>query len=265
MRFRRLRLVGLVVIVLLAAASVSFNARTHFQLTDTTGAPLEPIYIAYARVGHRLNPVHPVTYQARPLALARSASAGSVPIPAAFHVHLPFPLETHPSLWVEMVYVPRMHNAWGQFNKGSPSRRDIFVIDATGHGATVSDLSGEPQLWEGSLRNLSSIINRLASRMPDKAPLRQTDPASAALTIELIGHFRQEYESFLARYRDVPRPRPELPDHVRLSSQEEQDQWSKHIDADLAREPLWGMVITRLFKDELELFKGYEAELAPSS
>jgi hypothetical protein len=46
-----------------------------------------------------------------------------------------------------------------------------------------------------------------------------------------------------------------------MSSQEEQERWSKHTDADLAREPRWGMVITRLFRDELELFKGYEAEL----
>ena len=245
----------------LAAASVSFNARTTFHLTDAVGAPLEPIYIAFSRVRHRLNPMHPVTYQARGLALARSDGAGSVAIPAAFHVHLPFPLETHPSLWVEMVYVPRMHNAWGQFNEGSPSRRGIFVIDATRHAATVSDLTGEPQLWEGSLRNLSSIINRMAGRMPDREPLRQFDPASAALTVELIAHCRQEYESFLARYHDVPRPRPEMPDHVRMSSQEEQERWSKHIDADLAREPRWGMVITRLFGDELELFKGYEAEL----
>jgi hypothetical protein len=247
--------------VLLAAASVSFNARTTFHLTDAVGAPQEPVYIAFSRVGHRLNPVHPVTYQARPLALARSDGAGGVAIPAAFHVHLPFPVETHPSLWIEMVYVPRMHNAWGQFNEGSPSRRGIFVIDATRHAATVSDLTGEPQLWEGSLRNLSSIINRMAGRMPGREPLRQSDPASAALTVELIAHFRQEYESFLARYHDVPRPRPEMPDHVRMSSQEEQERWSKHIDADLAREPRWDMVITRLFSDELELFRKYDAEL----
>jgi hypothetical protein len=254
-------LIGLVLIVLIGATSISFNACATFHVTDTAGAPLDPSYIAYSRIGHRLNPVHPVTYEARGLALARGDRAGNIAIPAAFHVHLPFPLETHPSLWVEMVYVPRMHNAWGQFNEGSPSRRGIFVMDATRQSATVSDLTGEPQLWEGSLRNLSSIINRMAGRMPGREPLRQTDPASAAFTVELIAHFRQEYESFLARYRDVPRPRPEMPDHVRMSSQEEQERWSKHIDADLAREPLWGTIITRLFSDELELFKGYEAEL----
>ena len=258
---RRLRLAALILLVLLAVASISFNTRTTFQLMDVAGAPLDPSYVAYSRTGHRLNPVHPVTYTARELALARSDGSGQVVIPAALLLHRPFPLETHPSLWTEMVYVPKLHNAWGQFNEGSPSRPGMFVIDATRRQATVSDLSGEPQHWKGSLRNLSSVINRLASRTPDRAPLRQTDPASAALTLELIGHFRQEYESFLARYRDVPRPRPEMPEHVRGSSKEEQQRWTEHIDADLAREPRWGMVITRLFSDELELFSEYEAAL----
>ena len=259
---RRIRLAGLVLLGLLAVASISINLRATFHVVDTAGAPLAPSYIAYTRQGQRLNPVHPVSYRARDLALARGDANGNIVIPSALLVHLPFPVETHPSWWTEMVYVPRMHNAWGSFNKLAMSRPGIFVIDDENlRHATVSDLSGAPQLWEGSLRNLSSIINRLASRMPDKAPLRQTDPTSAALTIELIGHFRQEYESFLARYHDVPRPRPEMPDHVRMSSQEEQERWSTHIDADLTREPRWGMVITRLFSDELELFKGYEAEL----
>jgi hypothetical protein len=259
---RRLRLAGLILLVLLAVASISFNIRTTFHLMDVGGAPLEPSYVAYSRTGHRLNPVHPVSYQARGLALARGDAAGNIVIPAALLVHLPFPLETHPSVWTEMVYVPKMHNAWGSFNKMAMSRPGIFVIDVENRRrATVADLSGEPQHWEGSLRNLSSVISRLASRTPDRAPLRQTDPASAVLTLELIGHFRQEYESFLARYRDVPRPRPEMPEYVRGSTKEEQQGWTEHIDADLAREPRWGMVITRLFSGELELFREYEAAL----
>jgi hypothetical protein len=59
----------------------------------------------------------------------------------------------------------------------------------------------------------------------------------------------------------VPRPRPEMPEHVRGSTTEEQQRWTEHTDADLAREPRWGMVITRLFSGELELFREYEAAL----
>jgi hypothetical protein len=160
-----------------------------------------------------------------------------------------------------MVYVPRMPNAWGQFNEGAPSRPGIFVLDASGKQATVTDLSGEPELWEGSLRNLSSIINQLASRTADRTPLRRSDPVSAALTLELIRHFREEYDSFLARYRDALRPKPEMPAHVRASSPEEQLRWAAFIDDTLAREPRWGMLITRLFHDELKLFTQYESEL----
>ena len=228
---------------------------------DVAGAPLEPSYVAYSRTGHRLNPVHPVTYTARgsPWRAATGRDTSSSPRRFSF-------IFRFRSRRIHRCG-PRWCTCRSCTTHGASSTRDrlsrpgIFVIDATRRQATVSDLSGEPQHWEGSLRNLSSVINRLASRTPDRAPLRQTDPASAALTLELIGHFRQEYESFLARYRDVPRPRPEMPEHVRGSSKEEQQRWTEHIDADLAREPRWGMVITRLFSDELELFSEYEAAL----
>jgi hypothetical protein len=256
-----MRKAGLILVVLLAAASISINVPATFHLRDASGTPLHPGYIAFTREGHRLNPVHPVSYRARELALARDDGNGNIVIPGALLVHLPFPLETHPSLWTEMVYVPRMHNAWGSFNKLAESRPGIFVVDNETRRATVSDLSGEPQLWEGSLRNLSSIINRLASKAPDRTPLKERDPATAALTLELIAHFRQEYESFLARYRDVERPRPDMPEHVRFSSKEEQQRWVEMIDADLAHEPRWGALITRLFGGELKGFQEYERDL----
>ena len=254
----RRRLVGVVLLVMLALASLSFNACRTFQVTDGAGTPLSPAYIAYSHVGARFNPVHASTYQASRLALARGDREGRVAIPAAFHIHRPFPIEGHPSVRVELVYVPQMHNGWGQFNKGSPSYPGNFEIDATRRRATVSDLGGQPQLWEGTLRNLSSVIQRLVSTRPGEAPLRKADPATAALTLELMGHFRQEYESFLARYGDVARPRPEMPQHL-LDS--ERRGWTEMVDADLARYPRWGDEISRLFRDEVRLFSRWEKEL----
>ena len=92
-------------------------------------------------------------------------------------------------------------------------------------------------------------------------PLAETNPASAALARELIGHFRAEYHAFLARYRTVDRPRPPMPEHVRQSSVEEQARWADTIDASLAREPRWGDLITRLFGDDEQASGRWEAAL----
>jgi hypothetical protein len=144
----RRRTLGLVLVLLLVAATVSVNMPRTFEVGDGAGTPLDPTYIAYSRIGSRpirctLSPTG-----ASELALERSDRTGRITIPAALNVHLPFPIETHPSPWIELVYVPRMHNAWGQFNERSPSRPNVFEIDSTRRRGIASDLSGDPQLRE---------------------------------------------------------------------------------------------------------------------
>lgn len=251
----RLRWAALVLAILVAAASVSFQPARTFEFVTSSGTSAGPVYIAYSYRGSRPNFVHSVTYEARPLAILRGDEAGRVAIERKVILHRPFPLETHPALWTEMVYVPALHNAWGQLNVGSPSYPRVFEIDSTGFRATVGDLSDRPDRWEGTMRNLASVISRLIHPREGEAPLRERDPASAALTRELIGHFRHEYDAFLARYTGEERPRPEMPDFVRMSSSEEQRRWLEQIDADLAREPRWGMVVTRLFRIQLRQFE----------
>jgi hypothetical protein len=251
----RLRWVVLVLAVLVAGGSVSFQPAQTFEFVTSTGTPAGPVYVAYSYLGSRPNFVHPVTYEARPLALRRGDEAGRVAFERSVIMHRPFPLETHPALWTDMVYAPSLHNAWGQLNPGSPSYTGVFEIDSAGRRATVGDLSDRPDRWEGTMRNLASVISRLIATPEGEAPLRERDPASAALTRELIGHFRQEYDAFLARYSGVDRPRPEMPDFVRMSGGEEQRRWIATIDADLAREPRWGMVVTRLFRIQLRQFE----------
>jgi hypothetical protein len=58
----------------------------------------------------------------------------------------------------------------------------------------IHDLGDRPELWQGSMMNLASLIHRVAYRRQGERPLRATDPETAALTRELITHFRQEYE-----------------------------------------------------------------------
>jgi hypothetical protein len=92
-------------------------------------------------------------------------------------------------------------------NKGSPSRPGVFELDSV-RRAVVYDLSDRPELWHGSMMDLVSLINRIVYRRPGERPLGDTDPATAVMVLELIGHFRQEYDSFLTRYGSVPRPMP---------------------------------------------------------
>jgi hypothetical protein len=251
----RLRWVVLVLAILIAAASVSFQPARTIEFVTPAGASAGPVYVAYSYRGSRPNFVHPVSYEARPLTLVRGDEVGRVTFERTVIVHQPFPIQTHPALRTEMVYAPALHNAWGQLNPGSPSYERVFEIDSSAPRAKVYDLSDRPGRWEGTMRTLASVIRRLIHPREGVAPLRERDPATAALTRELIGHFRQEYDAFLARYSAVDRPRPEMPDSVRMSSAEEQRRWVEHTDTDLSREPQWGMVATRLFQTELRMFE----------
>ncbi len=254
----RRRLVLVSSALLAAVASISFQPGRTFVLVDAAGATIDRAYVLYQFRGHRPNFAHPVSYEATPLTLARG-DGGRVAVPAAWQVHAPFPIETHPSRRIEIVYVPRLHNAWGHLNDGSPSIANVFVVDQPGVRATVFDLSDRPQLWEGTLRNLSSIIGRLVAPPVEGNHRPAIDDATAALTRELISDFRQEVSSFLSTYGALRRPRPEMPASVRWDTVAEQARWNAMTDDDLAKEPTWGVLIGRLFTDELENFERWAA------
>ena len=247
----RLRWLAVGLGALLALGSFSISLPRTFELVDPSGAPHRIAYIAYLYEGGRPNPVHPITYQDKPLALARSDASGQVAIPVAFHAHLPFPIETHPSLRMDLVYVPAAHNAVGQLNKGSPSRPGVFEI-ANQRRAVIHDLGDRPELWQGSMMNLASLIQRLVYRREGERPLRDTDPETAALTRELIAHFRQEYDAFMSRYGTVVRPMPALPVADPWTTAEEKRRWQEEANLNFAREPTWGQHVGRVLGDDLK-------------
>jgi hypothetical protein len=250
---KRLRWVAFGLIAFLVLGSFSISLPRTFELMGPNGAPHTTAYIAYLYEGGRPNPVHPVTYQDKPLALARADSSGRVGIPVAFHAHVPFPIKTHPSFRMDLVYVPSAHNAIGQLNEGSPSRPGVFEI-ASRQRAVIHDLGDRPELWQGSLMNLASLIHRLTYRRQGERPLRDTDADTAALTRELIAHFRQEYESFVSRYGDVVRPMPALPVADPWTTAEERRRQIDAAELNFAREPTWGLLVARLFRGELKAF-----------
>jgi hypothetical protein len=257
----RLRVAAVVIALLLVAGSVSYSCGRTYTFVDEANAPIDPIYVAYYHSGSRPNPVHPVSYRASPLRVIRSDAPGQLVIPGKLHVHLPFPIETHPSVDVELVYAPRVHNAWERLHVDAFPMPLLFGLDRNRRKATVPDLSAKPDSWHGTLGNLSSVINRLvAPRVDGSHQLVSTDRTTVALTRELIGHFRSELAAFLTTFAETPRQKPEMPPYARWSRPEEQQRWAESVEADLAREPTWGALIRRLYTDELRYFAEWEAQ-----
>src|SRR5262249_30497448 len=128
---------------MLAAASVSYTSSYTLDLADNDGRP-QVGYALYTHRGHSLSTAHPVSYDATRLTVVRSDENGHLTIPAAFHVHWPFPLQTHPKLWIAMIYVPRMHNAWARIVERAPASEAGIWQMTSENRATAFDLTDRP-------------------------------------------------------------------------------------------------------------------------
>jgi hypothetical protein len=245
---RRRRLIALVLLVLLVAASVSYTSGYTFDIVDSDGRP-QTGYALYNHQGYSLNPAHPVSYSATRLTVVRSDDSGRLTIPAAFHVHWPFPLQTHPKLWIEMIYVPRLHNAWARIVQRSPASEVGIWQMTTQNRVMVFDLSDRPERWHGTLSNLSFFLS---------PAVRDVDHSRAGPLLALIGHFRAEYTAFLVRHNDSPRPLPPMPP---LFTDQEKRSWKAMVDADLSQRPTWGMEIRRLYEGEVSNLAEVEVSL----
>ena len=255
---RRRYLAVLLGLALLALSSVSINRGRMLRVADITGVPVDAVFVIYHHEGYRLNPAHSTTYEASPRSIAQSRSAGLVEIPRSVHLHWPFPFETHPELRVDLVYAPALHNGLATIGDRAITRPGAFYVADDLASVRLADLSESPVLWEGTLRNLSSILGRLIGERSSSPPWRRARPEMAALTRVLAAHFAKEYRAFLERYREVTRPRPPMPPGLQFSTEEERRAWKEMVDRDLAREPRWGDLAQRLFAREVEHFASVE-------
>jgi hypothetical protein len=237
-----------VLLVLLVVASVSYTSGYTLDIVDGDGRP-QTGYALYTHRGYSLNPVHPVSYDATRVTVVRSDDHGRVTIPAAFHVHWPFPVQTHPKLWIAMVYVPRMHNGLARIVERSPASEVGIWEMTTPNRAMVFDLSDRPEYWQRTLSNLSFFMS---------SAIRDVDRSRAGPLLELIGYFRAEYDAFLVRHNDSPRPLPPMPP---LFTDEEKRAWKAMVDTDLSQRPTWGPEIRRLYADQVSSLAGIEASL----
>ena len=241
-RMKRLRhsIVGLVLLAL-AASSMSWTLPTTITVVDEDGAPASDAYVRYHYDGNVLNFVHPITYTGRGSVITRADAHGRLHIPFQIHFRWPLPLSTPPELRIDHIVVPRLHNTFGLLPKGATS--DVVRIEGPPDRITVLDVSGEPELWARSLRNLQYCI-----RSTLKGPIVDPEQTTAHLR-ELIAHLRRDYQALLDAHGQRRRSRPEPPQG---QSEAERQEWAKRVDAQIAREPLWGPYLERMWRGELE-------------
>jgi hypothetical protein len=119
----------------------------------------------------------------------------------------------------------------------------------TRNRAMVFDVSDRPERWHGTLSNLSFFMS---------PAVRDVDHSRAGPLLELIGHFRAEYNAFLVRHNNSPRPLPPMPS---LFTDEEKRRWKEMVDTDLSQRPTWGMEIRRLHEAEVSNLAEIETNL----
>ena len=255
---------GLVIVVVLLAlvalATVSWTSATTVRFTDAAGAPASDAYVRYHYYGYLINPVHPVTYIARGSVIVRADALGRITIPGRIHVRSPLPLSMPPRPFIDHAYVPRLHNAFGPIAEGTMSRAGVFTIDEGRQHLTVVDVSEDPDRWASSLDYLFDCIRETVARDASRTPAAAADTRTAAHARELIGHLRREYQEFLGRYGQTARRLPLAP---QWGSDQDRQVWKQQIDARLAREPLWGPYLERMWRGNLASLAEFDRSLGP--
>lgn len=245
----------LLALALLAAASVSWSPAVTLQITDAAGEPAPGAYVRYHYDTSILNFVDSLDRVARGSAFVRADADGTAAIPWRLHLRAPWPPTTPPEVFVDHVYVPRLHNASGPIPlRYGPHQAPLFQVDDAGR-VRLLDASQDPELWERSLDELYDCIREAAEGRE-----RMADPGdgSGAQVSELIRHFREEYAALLARYGDARRQRPAVPAGM---SPEDAAEWTRRTDALLAREPLWGPRLERFWIPRLKRLEQLEGSL----
>ena len=255
------RVAAVLVVLLLAVlvtATVSWTPGATLRLVDEAGAPASGAYVRFHYKGYLINPVHPVGYIARGSVVVRAGEDGIVRIPGRLHVRSPLPPSTPPKLFVDNVYVPRLHNAFGPVADGTISRPGVFAVDERREHLTVADVSEDPDRWAFSLSELFWSIRETVPRNPLGTSADPGDTATLAHAREMIGHLRAEYAAFLARHGQTVRARPSEPVG---GSARDLDAWRARTDEMLAREPRWGPYFERMWRSNLAEMDAFDASL----
>lgn len=240
---RRVRIAMAAIVASLVVASVSVDRGHTLELVAEDGRPVPDALVAFHRAGSVGYAVaHPVTYQATPRAVVRSDALGRVDIPGRWVVHWPMPIQMHPSIVVELVYAPSLHNGLASIRGWRFLQPGVTRTGARRTRVQLKDLSNDPRQWVGSLGNLSSLTGAESGATPVGVPL--------------VEQLTTEYAAFVARFAGVPRPEPAEPRWEPWNTDADRRRWREMIDADLARAPTWADLARRQIGAALEAYRG---------
>ena len=140
---------GLAVIV--AVACVAFTPRFPGRVEALDGRSLTGAHVAYRYRGSRFNFVDSLSYE-RAGGVLRTSADGSFVIPGLWHLRKPLDGRLEP--WIEWVYVPQLHHAYGPIAKLTESRPGLMEVDWQSGRIRLADLSDDPEGWERTVQLL---------------------------------------------------------------------------------------------------------------
>jgi hypothetical protein len=244
---RRWKQALILILVVLAIASVSIRLGRTFVIRDTRGTPVPAAYVAYHYEGTTFALVEALSYDASPLALLQSDAAGRVVVPGAVYVHWPL-IQSHPAVMIDLIYAPTLHNGLASVRRHAVSRPPEFEVSTDRGTVRLDDASNDPFLWQGTMWNLSSLLSDLTSHpSPDERTSRLTD--------QLVKDFIREYREILDRHGQTLRPRPHMPPAVQYATEQEKQAWRAMVEKDLAERPRWEDELKRRFATEIALYE----------
>ena len=201
--------------------------------------------------------MHPVTYIERGSVIVRADAQGRARIPGRIHLRPPLPLSMPPMVFIDHVYLPRLHSAFGPIAEGTTSRPGVFTIDDGREHVTVFDVSQDPERWACSLGYLFDCIRQTLSRDGSMAPASPGDTRTAATRANswaISGLSMQRSSTAMDRPRaDV---RPGLWEDPNATGN-----WDATDRGATGREPLWGPYFERTWRNHLTELASLEASL----
>lgn len=238
-RFRRLTLIFLLALAAIGLiASVGVVMPRTVRLLGPDGAPANA-WIAYYYEGYRFNLVDTISYS-RPGGITRTDGDGTVRLAGKLYLHVP--LDGWLRHRVILLSAPDLHvSARVQFD-GAGSGDAVDVLD-DGALLQLADLAGRPEERAQGLNDLYAFV---------RYQLMTEEPRHVTATAETVAALAQqvitEYRSLIETHARTSRGMPTIGmDYLQYQPATEREAILARIREDLAREPLWGPYLERIW------------------